>query len=152
MLPKSLEAWLNKEGIKYEVYLFEKPVKSVSQACAQTGCPYSDFVKTLIFLTPTTPIACIIPGEKTLNVSKLANTLGLEKSEIRICPRSEVEKNVGFPAGGVPPVGLQIPIYVDKGVMKKDYVIGGGGNTKTLLKIPTEELLKSPNAKLATLC
>ena len=57
----------------------------------------------------------------------------------------------GQSIGGVTVFGLppNIPLYIDRAVMERDYVIVGGGDRSSKLRLAPAELLKIPGASVA---
>ncbi|MGB9828491.1 MAG: aminoacyl-tRNA deacylase, partial [Thermosphaera sp.] len=47
----------------------------------------------------------------------------------------------GYPVGAVPPVGHGLKTYVDREVLNRETVIGGGGSTHSLIELKTRDLL-----------
>jgi len=58
-----------------------------------------------------------------------------------LATEEEVLNITGYKVGGVPPI-LDIKVLIDKRVMNKEYVYGGGGNEHTLLKIKPQDIVK----------
>ena len=63
----------------------------------------------------------------------------------------ETKAVTGQAIGGVTVFGLpdSIPLYVDSRIMALDWVIVGGGNRSTKIKMPPGELRKIPHATVA---
>ncbi len=56
----------------------------------------------------------------------------------------------GMDLGGVTPIGLppELPLWVDRGVMERDYVILGGGSRAAKLKVSPEIFRHTPNTAI----
>ncbi len=147
-----IETWLKNKNLEYTFFDFEEEVRSVEQASLQTGFPSNAFVKSLALKDPKGPFICIIPGNKILDKGKVASLLGVGKKKIKILRPAEVEKLVGFPAGGVPPIALECRVFVDKHVLSMETIIGGGGSTHVLLRIPSRAVLEMEQVQVAEIC
>jgi len=89
--PSKLVEWLQNREINHKFLEFEQPVRSVAQACEQTGHQPESFVKTMVFTSPEKgTIACIIPGDKKLSQRKLGQFLDVKPDSLRICKPEEV--------------------------------------------------------------
>jgi prolyl-tRNA editing enzyme YbaK/EbsC (Cys-tRNA(Pro) deacylase) len=79
-------------------------------------------------------------------VSKL---MGIKR--LSFAAADETKAVTGQAIGGVTVFGLPdtIPLYIDNRIMANDYVIVGGGNRSTKIKLPPAELRRIPLAKTA---
>lgn len=116
---------------------YTKPVRSVSEAISVSGVEKSDFIKTVILRHKSERnfvIAIILGGSK---VDKKALQEGVRPKRWRLATHEEVLEVTGFPVGGVPPIclGNKAELYVDPRVMKKEWVVGGGGTSDSLVKL-----------------
>lgn len=120
------------------LYEFDSPVKSVEQAVKVSGKPRSDIIKTIILKHRDEEIyvACIITA--SARVDKKAIQKGVGGKRWRMATTEEIKRILGFPVGGVPPIclGEKVVRYVDPRVLEKDFVIGGGGTTNSLIGLP----------------
>ncbi len=69
--------------------------------------------------------------------------------KLRPVSPKEVEALTGYPAGGVPPVCHGLLTIVDYGVLDHEYVVGGGGDEFTLIKISPQDILAFNKAMVA---
>lgn len=83
----------------------------------------SDFVKTLIYSADGQLVAFVLPGDRELNETKASKLLGA--LELRLAEPDEVLKATGARIGFAGPVGLEIPVYMDRQVAhKKNFIVG----------------------------
>ncbi|MBR1802781.1 MAG: proline--tRNA ligase [Clostridia bacterium] len=91
------------------------------------GEPASKFVKTLIYKIDNDFYACLVPGDREVNETKIAKLL--KAQEISLAEAEDVIKithaNVGF-AG---PIGLEIPIIMDSSIQFMSNFIVGANDT-----------------------
>ena len=57
---------------------------------------------------------------------------------------------LGTTPGGTPPICLpqEIPVFIDRGVMKQEFVVGSAGSEFTGLRIRPSDIVKFTNAKI----
>ena len=96
---------------------------SIEALEAALALPASAFLKTLLVRDRAgTPIAIVLPGDRTLNEAKLRRRLGI--AEIRFATEADFAA-AGSVAGFIGPVGLGAPILVDTSVVSgRGYVVG----------------------------
>ncbi|MEM2850675.1 MAG: YbaK/EbsC family protein [Candidatus Bathyarchaeia archaeon] len=104
-------------------------------------------IKCLIFLdSRDEPLMAVVTGNKRVNITKLEQVSG--KIGLRLANAKEIERITGHPIGGVPPVGLNIPVFVDIEVLTKNTVYGSAGSPYAGLEIKPEDLVKLANAEV----
>jgi len=137
--PEEVRKLLEEKGVWHRFYEFPEHTATVEAAVKQVGADPGRIIKTLILIDEEgNHIAAIIPGNKRLSLEKLSRIIG---KKLRLARAREVEKATGYPVGAVPPVGLGLKTYVDRGVLDVETVIGGGGSTHSLLEMRTKDLL-----------
>ncbi len=83
----------------------------------------SDFVKTLIYKADDQLVAFMLPGDRELNETKAGKALGV--MELTLAEPEDVIKATGAKIGFAGPVGLEIPVYMDRLVAhKKNFIVG----------------------------
>ncbi|RLF94490.1 hypothetical protein DRN45_03285 [Thermococci archaeon] len=115
---------------------FKEKVRTVKQAEELLGISSREIIKSLVMIGDE-PILCIIPGNKSIDFKKLRKFC----ENIRLATEEEVLNITGYKVGGVPPI-LDIKVLIDKRVMNKEYVYGGGGSEHALLKIKPQDIVK----------
>ncbi|MDT7892023.1 MAG: YbaK/EbsC family protein [Thermoproteota archaeon] len=149
--PKDLENYLKEKGVEFELKYHEETY-SAGKASQVLGIAISDIIKSLLFMNEKgEPILVIVPGNKRVNQTQLANILGFKK--LRLAREDEVIEHTGYEAGGIPPVGhkKKVTCLIDEEVMKKEYVYGGGGAVNTTLKIKPMDILNLTEGKVMTI-
>ncbi len=94
--------------------------------------------------------ACLVLATTKLDVNHAVSRLmGIKR--LSFASPEETNQVTGQSIGGVTVFGLpeSIPIYVDARVLTNDYVIVGGGNRSTKIKMSPEELRKIPQITVA---
>lgn len=83
----------------------------------------SDFVKTLIYKADGKLVAFLIPGDRELNETKASKALNA--MELEMASADDVVKATHAKVGFAGPVGLELPIYMDRQVAhKKNFITG----------------------------
>lgn len=93
--------------------------KTIEEVASFLQVPATSILKTLIVLgTPDEKghqplIALVIRGDHTLNKVKAGKLPGVA-NPLTFAPDSRIEKELGVEPGSLGPIGLQIPVYVDR--------------------------------------
>lgn len=87
-------------------------------------------------------IVVIITGDRRVNFRKIEKVSKLRK--LRLASAEEVRKFTGFEIGSTSPFIFHklCPAYVDKEIMKQDYVIGAAGTEYAGIKFSPNEFKK----------
>ncbi|MCE4624883.1 MAG: hypothetical protein F7C35_03350 [Desulfurococcales archaeon] len=133
--------WIRRKGLKWRLIKADIPTNRVSDAARFLRVHRSRIVKTIIVTDGEKYYAAIIPGNRKLDVGKTSKLLG---RRVRLATKEEVLEATGYPAGGVPPVALPsgITVIMDKRLLDKDVVYGGGGGEDYLLEFNPRELVE----------
>ena len=113
---------------KKELELIPTPNRrGIDEICDLLKCDIKKTVKTLIYKANDKLFAVLVRGDREVNETKLANLLGANEVELSTVEEdmSVTHAEVGF-AG---PIGLEIPIVVDKEVMNMYNYIAGANKT-----------------------
>lgn len=137
--------WVKSHGLNWRIHKLEDEVKTVAQAASVMKVPPHRIVKTLILVYGEKTIACIVPGDKRLNMKRVIEIIG---GRPRFAKPSEVIERTGYSIGGVPPSPLprDVIIIVDRSVLDSERVYGGGGDEYNLLEFNPRELVNLTNA------
>lgn len=113
------------EGPLQAIEKFATPgLKTIADLSKATKIPENELVKTLFVSAndglnikekALKPICVLLRGSDELNLIKLKNVLGMAATP-RMLTDAEVREVSGAGPGSCGPVGLRIPIYMDKGV------------------------------------
>ncbi len=117
---------------------------TVFMAAAALGVGVDQVLKTLLFYIHGEPYVVISHGVEPVPVRILANHFGVGKRQVKLARPEQVLAETGFPVGGVPPIGHRNPhpVLMAQSILAYDIVFGGGGDDKTMLRIPVSELLR----------
>jgi len=98
-------------------------VRSVEEVCRFLQIPAEDLVKTMVYLADGKPVAVLVRGDHEVQEVKLKNLL--QASEVELAGPAQVEEITGVPAGFLGPVGLDIPVVMDRDVATLRNVVTG---------------------------
>jgi prolyl-tRNA synthetase len=113
------------------------PHQTVSTPGRRTIQEVCDFLKTdpaqsaklLVFVADGKPIAALIRGDHEANEAKVRRAFGA--STLVPAEPGQIEKLTGVPMGYIGPVGLKIPVAVDRAVAALPTVVVGGNAVDT---------------------
>ena len=86
------------------------------------------FVKTLIYKADEKFYACLVPGDREINEVKLTKLLGAGQ-EVTLAEEADVERITKAKVGFAGPVGISIPVIMDKSVAQMQNFIVGANET-----------------------
>ncbi len=142
-----LKKYLEENKAEYQILPMSESVATSIEAAKQMGEKAEDIVKSVVFYKNDLIIIAIVRKEDRVDKSKVSKALNL--TGITLCSPEETLEKTGYPAGGVPPLGFKALFLMDEKAAEKEEVIAGGGNSRTLIKIKTQELLRMNKARIA---
>jgi prolyl-tRNA editing enzyme YbaK/EbsC (Cys-tRNA(Pro) deacylase) len=134
-------------GLEVDIQRLEVSTRTVEDAAQAVGCGASEIAKSLVFVCDGEPILCIASGEHRVDTDKLAEAL--DCAEVRQANPDEVRAATGFPIGGVPPFGHDLPVVVDEALLRHEQVWAAGGDGQSLFCVDPHELVSSTGAQVA---
>jgi len=151
MASEKLLKFIREGGISAEAIEFSGSVHTVADAAKEAGVGEEDLIKTVVGLAGDAPFVAVLPGNRKLDFTKMRALLGTGK--VSIARPERVLSITGYPVGGVPPVfegaeGIGF-FFIDRAVLSREFVLGGGGDSKSLLKISPAEILRITKGTLA---
>jgi len=128
--------------LRAQMLEFTDTIETVSKACKLSGEPPNVIVKTLLMRVEDNDyIILIVRGDRRVDNIKLSRYLG---STAKLAAPDEVLRVLGVPAGAVSPLlsnVLRFRRLLDPKILEKEYVVCGGGDLNTLVRIVTEDLI-----------
>ncbi len=142
--------WIKEHGVKWRLIRSPGRTTTVDDAARFLGVDKSVIVKTLIVIANDEVYAVVIPGDKKLDMKKLAHIVGVKP---RLAKPEEVVEKTGYPVGGVPPIALphNVKLVIDESLLRHDKVYGGGGEDGVLLEFNPKELVELAKPLIARL-
>ena len=149
-LDPGVERQLAALGIAHEVLACNPEWADTDAFCANYGIPRENAANAIVVAAKTEPkqyAACLVLSTTKLDVNhKVSKLLGVRR--LSFASADETKALTGQLIGGVTVFGLPdgMPVYLDARLMECEYVIVGGGNRSTKIKLPPDELRKLPGA------
>jgi len=139
-------------GIVHEVVECDPSLADTEQFCANYGIPPDHAANTILVASKGEPrqfVACLVLATTRLDVNHAVSKLmGIKR--ISFASAEDTKALTGQLIGGVTIFALpEIPIYVDANVMQREWIIVGGGNRSTKIRLSPLELLKLPRVTVS---
>lgn len=138
-------------GIACEVVHCDPSLADTEAFCANYGIPRENAANAILVASKSEPkvyAVCLVLATTKIDVNhKVSKLLGVKR--LSFASADETKEVTGQMIGGVTVFGLSVPLYIDTRVMEREWVIVGGGDRSTKLKIPPPELRKIPMAIVA---
>jgi prolyl-tRNA editing enzyme YbaK/EbsC (Cys-tRNA(Pro) deacylase) len=140
-------------AIAHEVLDCDENAADTEVFCANYSIPRENAANAIVVVSKNEPrqyFACLVTASMKLDVNhKLRSLVGTKR--LSFASAEETRDLTGQAIGGVTVFGLPepMPLLIDQHVMDREYVIVGGGNRTTKLRVPPAELLKLPRARVA---
>ena len=138
-------------GIAHEVLPCDPEVADTAAFCARYGYPPERSLNTIVVASKREPrsfAACLVQATARLDVNhRVRGLMGV--SRLSFASPDETTHLTGMLVGGVTPFGLPTdwPIYLDQPALALDWVIVGGGNRSSKLRLDPRDLLRIPGAQ-----
>jgi Cys-tRNA(Pro)/Cys-tRNA(Cys) deacylase len=83
----------------------------------------------------------VMPGSKDVSLKELARSAGVK--EAQVASERDAQRLTGYLIGGISPFGarVQLPVYVDEGILKHGEIYINGGRRGLILKLRTKDLI-----------
>lgn len=137
--------------IEREVIPCDPEYADTAAFCERYGYSLEQSANTILVAgkgEPKTFCACVITADRRLDVNGTVRRLmGVRKASF--ASAEDTVALTGMMIGGVTPFGLPdgVPIYIDADVLAQEWVIVGGGDRSSKLKLAPSDLLALPGAE-----
>ena len=138
----NLTAFLVSNKVYFE-FLEKKPTRHASEASQASGVALGEIIKSIVFIDQDSrPMVAIVRGVSSVSRHKLQHYSN--SKSVRLASDEAAKAATGYLPGGIPPVGhkKKLPTFIDKGVMKLEYVWCGGGARSKLVRLRTEDIVR----------
>jgi prolyl-tRNA editing enzyme YbaK/EbsC (Cys-tRNA(Pro) deacylase) len=139
-------------GVEYEVMDCDPDLADTEVFCERYDIPLDCSANTLIVKSKSGEVrfvACVLLAMTRLDVNKtVRKKMGVRR--ISFASADETRDLTGMIIGGVTPLPLpaDLELWVDARVMDAPYVILGGGDRATKLKVSPKLFLATPNTQI----
>jgi prolyl-tRNA editing enzyme YbaK/EbsC (Cys-tRNA(Pro) deacylase) len=147
-------AALDALGATYEVFPCDPDLADTAAFCEHYGVPMERSANTILVAGKgrdgeRTYVACVVLAHTRLDVNgAVRKRLGVRKASF--ASADETRDLTGMLIGGVTAVALPegLPLWIDARVLEPDWVILGGGDRSTKIKVAPEVLTRAPGAEV----
>jgi len=152
VLHPSVRERLDLMSLDYEVMECDPALADTAAFVAAYGVPPERSANTILVASKgaePTYVACVLLATTSLDVNNVVRReMGVRKASF--AGADAVRQLTGMEIGGVTPFGLLdgLPVLVDARVMEPDWIILGGGNRSSKLKIAPEVLRSLPAVRV----
>ena len=136
---RRIYAFLDGSGLDYEVMDCDPELADTAVFCERYGIPLGNSVNTLLVKAKTGGerfAACVLLANTRLDVNRVVRKR-LQARRVSFAGADETRALTGMEIGGVTPICLpeDLPLWIDQRVMDAQYVILGGGNRSSKIRI-----------------
>ena len=151
-LEPAVQRALDGLGVAYEVIEIDPAYADTADFCAQYGYPAERSANTIIVASKKKPrryAAAAVRATRRLDVNHTMKQL-LGGGRVSFARPEETVELTGMQIGGVTLLGLpdDLPLYVDAGLVACEWVILGGGNRSTKIKVGPELFSRLDSAQI----
>jgi prolyl-tRNA editing enzyme YbaK/EbsC (Cys-tRNA(Pro) deacylase) len=145
-------ARLDDLGIDYEVMPCDPELADTAAFVAAYGVPPERSANTIVVASKGAEarfVACVLLATTVLDVNGvIRHELGVRKASFAAA--DPVRELTGMEIGGVTPFGLppELPVWIDPRVMEPPWIILGGGNRSSKLRLAPGSLLELAAARI----
>jgi len=139
-------------ALPYEIVEIDPDFADTAAFCERYGFPMEQSANTIIVGSKKEPrqySACVVMATTRLDVNHVVRKL-MGVSRLSFATAEETMALTGMMIGGVTVFALpaDVPIYVDDALVGLDYVILGGGNRSTKVKISPDVFTRLPGTQI----
>jgi prolyl-tRNA editing enzyme YbaK/EbsC (Cys-tRNA(Pro) deacylase) len=151
-LDPGVQRQLDALGIVHEVLACDPELADTEAFCATYGIPRENAANAIVVAAKTEPrryVACLVLATTKIDANhKLSKLMGVKR--LSFASAEETKELTGQLIGGVTVFGLpdSLPVYIDAQVMAREWVVVGGGNRSTKVRLSPDELRKLPAAEV----
>ncbi|MEI7463346.1 MAG: YbaK/EbsC family protein [Candidatus Taylorbacteria bacterium] len=146
--PSLITDLLDKHHIEYQL-INNGGAVSVNDFAKKMSVPPITIAKVLVVKTPFGYVSVALSGTKRLSMKKLAQTLGISNNSVNLLSKDGFESIVGVPVGATPPLGIDIPLIMDKGLEGQGMIYSSCGTLVDIIGIRPLDLVKISGGTIA---
>jgi len=146
---------LEEQGIAHTVHTFPSDIHSAIGVAEAVGKPPNRVFKTLVVLAQHArrrPLLAIIPGDRELDLKKLAQAAG--EKRVRMATHKEAEALTHLKVGGISALALlqkHWDIYLDETALDGDTLLVSAGQRGINVELSPSDLIALTDARVAPL-
>ena len=115
-------------------------VKTIEELVAFLNTNSTKFAKTLIYTANEKTVAVMVRGDREVNEVKLANHLGINADDLMMATPETVQEATGAAVGFAGPVGIKVPVIMDREVSQmSNFIVGANETDYHFINVNTED-------------
>jgi prolyl-tRNA editing enzyme YbaK/EbsC (Cys-tRNA(Pro) deacylase) len=136
-----VRAFLSEKGMADRIKEFTVSSATVELAAQALGCEGARIAKTLSFSLGERTLLIVAAGDAKIDNHKDEERFG---GKAKMLAFEEVEARVGHAVGGVCPFAVNegVPVYLDKSLLRFDFVYPAAGSSNSAIKLTPDALEK----------
>lgn len=148
----AIEKFLESCGKAFEIWPCDPELADTAAFCQHYDCDLEKSANAIVVRSKTGErkyVLCVLLATQRLNTNHtVRKKIGARK--VSFASADETRELTGMEIGGVTPIALPagLPVWIDAEVMKCDYVVLGGGNRESKIKIDPAALLQQPGVEV----
>jgi len=152
LLHASTRDALDRHGLAYEVMPCDPALADTAAFVEAYGVPPERSANTIVVASKgaePTYAACVLLATTSLDVNNVVRRI-MEVRKASFAGADPVRELTGMEIGGVTPFGLpdDLPILVDARVVEPEWIILGGGNRSSKLRLAPSALTALPSVRV----
>lgn len=145
---------LDSKKVQYQAYSLPEEKLGAVEAAAYLGVAPDLVYKTIVAVrvTPGKPLLGVVPGNRELDLKKLAQAAGEKK--IRLATHQQAEELTKLQTGGISPLALinkGFQIFIAESAKNLPAIFISGGQRGLNIQLSPRDIAKLTNAKFAPL-
>jgi prolyl-tRNA editing enzyme YbaK/EbsC (Cys-tRNA(Pro) deacylase) len=148
----AISEFLENCGFSYEIWPCDPELADTAVFCEHYGVSLANSANAILVRSKTGErkfALCVLLAIDRLNSNHtVRKKMGARK--VSFASADETRELTGMEIGGVTPLALpaELPIWIDAAVMECEYVVLGGGNRQTKIRLDPRALLLQPSAEV----
>ena len=148
----AIREFLEHCGYAHEVWPCDPELADTAVFCEHYGVALENSANAILVRSKTGTrkfVVCVLLATDRLNTNHtVRKRMGARK--VSFASADETREMTGMEIGGVTPLALpgELPIWIDAAVMDCEYVVLGGGNRESKIKLDPRALLEQTSAEV----
>lgn len=129
-----------KEAKKSREKIHTPNVKTIDELVAFLNTDSTKFVKTLLYTGGEKTVAVMVRGDREVNEVKLANHLGVPGDDLALATAEVVQEATSAKVGFAGPIGIKVPVIMDKEVLgMSNFIVGANETDYHFINVNTDD-------------
>jgi len=148
---------LEAKGIAFMAHYFPLHIRSAQGVADEVGFPPGQVFKTLVVVpagasVEGTPLLAIVPGDRELDLKKLARAAG--RKRLRMATQRQAESLTGLQVGGISALALLhkgFEVFLDSSAQDYAQILVSAGRRGINLQLAVEDLVEVTGARVCAI-